>query len=206
MYYVKMLWPLFGTYLTLWGVIISLKQKEMGFDSWHIILLSVGLVFFLYICYERIISDKTLRYKKKKSNWQAKVKEYMYSWIKNGNRVAIYSHDLSWVDENMKQLLCQKANKNELLICLPEYNELTTELESKGAEILTYGDKDYMPDSRFTIVNYGTGTPSVAIAHFNKEEHVIEECSAGDHPAVFVASDLVSMIKKYSDKMKATSD
>ena len=201
MRYLKSLWPLLGTYISLLAVILTLPEG-MKLGVWRLLFLLIGTVLFLYLCYDDIKSNKMLRFKKKR-DWQGKVRKYMDKWIRNGNKVAIYSHDLSWVDDDIKSLLCQKATKKELVICLPKYTDLTKQLDDMGAEILVYGDNGYMPDSRFTIVNYGTGTPSVAMAHFDREEHVIEECSAGEHPAVFVANDLVAIIKKYSEMKKA---
>ncbi len=133
-YYLRKLWPLLGTYLSLLGVIISLRQeqqKQLSFGLCQKLFLWFGTILFLYLCYDKIKSEKRLRYKKKK-DWQTPVRKYMYKWIHNGNRVAIYSHDLSWVDEGMKDLLCQKAEKHELLICLPEHTDLTKQLEETG--------------------------------------------------------------------------
>ena len=44
---------------------------------------------------------------------------------------------MSWVDDEMKQLLRDKAKSGELIICLPKATDNTDSLKQNGAEVIT---------------------------------------------------------------------
>ncbi|MBA7716071.1 hypothetical protein ES703_125132 [subsurface metagenome] len=122
----------------------------------------------------------------------------MYKWISGGGRVEILSHDMSWVsDEEMKELLRSKARKDELCLCLPKEIPLSEELKKEGAQIYTYSELKYVPQSRFTIINSGRMDSQVAVGRRSGEKHVIEEFSIGKHPIFSVANDLVNLIIQF---------
>jgi hypothetical protein len=124
-----------------------------------------------------------------------KARKYMQNWIMRTDRVAIFSRDLSWVDDTIKKLLEDKAIKNELIICVPKHTDLTQELKRKNAKILTYDVLNYEPQSRFTIAGYGKGGACVAIAHTSAQYHIIEEYAGNEHPAYCMAMDIVEILK-----------
>lgn len=127
------------------------------------------------------------------------IKDYLHQWISRGQRVVIFSRDLSWVDdEKMKQLLRIKAERHELELCLPQEIPISRELAGRGAEIYTYADLDYVPGSRFTIIDAGRHDAQVAIGRTLGNRHVVKEISAGDDPLFAVANDLVEVIKRFS--------
>ena len=54
---------------------------------------------------------------------------YMHDWIEHGGRVAIWTRDMSWADnDKTMQLLELKAQRQELLILLPSPNPLAERL------------------------------------------------------------------------------
>src|SRR6266571_3685379 len=85
------------------------------------------------------------------------IKRYMHDWIQHGGRVAIWTRDMSWAQNaQTRRLLREKAERRELILCLPEPNELARELSAAGAEICAYGAQHLeSPASRFTIAFFG---------------------------------------------------
>ena len=125
------------------------------------------------------------------------IKEYMHSWIEHGGRVAIWTRDLSWAqNSDTRQLLKIKAARNELILCLPENNALTNELAAAGAEVCAYGsDSLESPSSRFTIAFFGRDGSRVAVGRANGNTHIIDEFAPSDHPAFYLAEDLIGLAR-----------
>jgi hypothetical protein len=67
-------------------------------------------------------------------------------------RVAIWTRDMSWAQNaDTRRLLRDKAVRGELILCLPEENELARELAVAVAEVCAYGANHLdAPASRFT--------------------------------------------------------
>jgi hypothetical protein len=130
----------------------------------------------------------------------------MYNWIEKGGRVQIFSRDLSWAqDRKMKAMLREKARKRELCLCLPQSIPLVDELEPAGAEVTLYPELDYIPQSRFTMVNWGRMDQRVAIGRLVDDAHVIEELSNKD-VAYFVAKDLIEILLRFNKVKSEFSD
>ena len=127
----------------------------------------------------------------------AGILKYMHDWIKHGGRVAIWSRDMSWANnEETKQLLELKARRHELLLFLPSANPLSRQLASSGAEVIHYGaTRLESPGSRFTITHYGRDGSSLAVGWARGDTHVIDEFHASDHPAYHIAADLVALAR-----------
>ena len=130
----------------------------------------------------------------------AGVLKYMHEWIKHGGRVAIWSRDMSWANnEETKQLLKLKAQRHELLLFLPSANPLSRQLENSGAEVNYYGmTRLESPGSRFAITHYGRDGSSLAVGRARGDSHVIDEFHASDHPAYHIAADLVALARSTS--------
>jgi hypothetical protein len=61
---------------------------------------------------------------------------------------------MSWAeDEEMKELLRSKAQRDELYLFLPNKKLISDELEQRGAKVNIYPELEYIPQSRFTIIN-----------------------------------------------------
>ncbi len=129
-----------------------------------------------------------------------KIRDYMYNWIKGSGRVVIFTRDMSWVnDDEMKDLLREKSKNDELIICVPQLNERAVELKKDGATIFEYRNLNYVPKSRFTIVNYGRGDAKVAVGKtIGLNQHIIEEYATGAHAFFNVANDLIEILNNYS--------
>ena len=128
---------------------------------------------------------------------KTKIEKYMHRWIEHGGRVAIWTRDMSWANnDRTKKLLLRKAQDGELILCLPSPNQLTEDLQNRGAEVCFYGtERLESPASRFTIVYYGRDGSSVAVGRALGDTHVIDEFSAGGHPAYHLAKDLVELVR-----------
>ncbi len=125
------------------------------------------------------------------------IRSFMKSWIGRGARVAIFSRDMSWVDEDeIHELLRAKARKNELVLCLPHEIPLSTELRSFGAEVHLYPELDIVPASRFTIINVGKHDSEVAIGRSINGVHTIQQARIGHDPLYAVAADLVAIVTR----------
>ena len=132
--------------------------------------------------------------------------KYMYKWIKNGGRVAIWTRDMSWAnDDKIRSLLRTKSKTRELIVCISKPIDLTEELGSLGAEIYCYGDYMQEPESRFTIANFRVGGSSVAVGRPAGPWHVIEEFQAGHHPAFHMAFDLVRTVMELNQNGEQSS-
>lgn len=189
-----------GSFASLFGVIFLLWPPEGPLTPSQGLLLGIGICALgaaigLQIWYY-------FRTKPKSMAKKSQIRDYMYKWISRGGRVAIVSHDMSWVsDEEMRELLRSKAHRNELCLCLPREIPLSQRLESEGAQVHTYPELQYVPQSRFTIINQGRMDAQVAVGRRYGEKHIIERFSIGEHPIFSVADDLVNLIIRF-DKWK----
>lgn len=124
------------------------------------------------------------------------IKKYMHDWISYGGRVAIWSRDMSWAQNpESRALLEKKARDGELIICLPESIPLTDDLQKLGAEICAYGRGGSAPASRFTIRFYERDGARVAVGRSLMQNHLIDEFDSGEHPAFYLAEDLVQLAR-----------
>jgi len=121
----------------------------------------------------------------------------MHDWIEHGGRVAIWTRDMSWAQNpETHRLLIAKARRKELILCLPELNELAKELANAGAEVCAYGTRRLeSPAARFTIAFFGREGSRVAIGRAEGDTHVIDEFSAASHPAFHLAGDLIAIVR-----------
>ena len=93
---------------------------------------------------------------------------------------------MSWAsNERMKELLVRKAQRNELIICLPKDIEISNYLKGQGAEVIAYGTVD-APETRFTIVNFGRAGSRVAVGGPSGNLHIIQEFSSGEASGIFI--------------------
>ena len=103
---------------------------------------------------------------------------------------------MSWAhDEEINQLLIHKAQRNELIICLPRNIEKSEALREQGAEVIAYGTLD-APATSFTITNYERAGSRVAVGRPSGNLHIIQEFSQGEHPAFHMAEDLVRLVRE----------
>lgn len=129
-----------------------------------------------------------------------KIQQYMYSWINQGGRVAMLSRDMSWAHEQkVNDLLKRKAQKGELCLCLPKHTTISEELKALGAEVHTFPEINFTPESRFTVINKGRTDAQLAVGRSDKGKHRVEEYSTGEHCVLWIANDLIDFITKFDE-------
>ena len=91
------------------------------------------------------------------------IKDAMKKIIKMQGKICVMSRDLSWVDCEVKACILAKANS--ILIFAEKETELTKELQNGGVEMKYYGNWNFEPKTRFTVIRYNKNNPQVAIAN-----------------------------------------
>jgi hypothetical protein len=175
------------------------ERDSVNIIYWFLIIFVVFLIalsLYLEICKQgkiRIIPEGNKK----------KINEYMYNWINSSGRVAIFSRDMSFAsnDRKIKDLLIRKSAAGEVDVCVPKEIALTDELKRKSAAIHAYSeDKDFSPQTRFTIANYGQGKKErVAVAHGENSFHIIQEFDKNDL-VIYLTKDLIDLAIKLSEK------
>ncbi|MCK4368330.1 MAG: hypothetical protein KAV68_01485 [Dehalococcoidales bacterium] len=181
------------SFASLFGLIFILRPLGEPLTALQGGLLGFGICLLIAVIILQILNY--FKTKPKSMVKESQIRDYIYKWISRGGRVAILSHDMSWVrDEDMKKLLRSKADCNELDLCIPREIALSKELQREGAQVHTFSELQYVPESRFTIINRGRMDAQVAVGRRIKGKHMIEEFSMGEHPIFSVANDLVNLI------------
>lgn len=196
---VLILLSMVGLLATLYPL-IDTKQITPGTAS---IISIVGVIVLLLYGFLVFFEIYTLDGKRVfKQSDPTSIRNYMLHWIAYGGRVAIWTRDMSWAkDDESKNLLLEKSESGELIICLPTHTTFSKELEKKGAEIYVYGTELLSdPSARFTIAYYGRDGSKVAIGRARADKHIIEEFDSGSHPAFNLAYELVQVAKNASHK------
>lgn len=187
-----------GTYASLLSMILIYKPAGQPLSCLQWILSGVATLFLLSALAHEFWTYFRRRPLSFGPDDQRKINRFMHRWIARGGRVAIFSHDLTWVDDQMKALLLTKAERNELEIVVPRstgaLTPLLDELRQRGARIYLYPELQYTPKSRFTIVNRGRTGPRVAVGRGVGENWRIDIFSEGEDPVFSVANDLVEVI------------
>jgi len=187
--------PQLGTLASLLGLIFTISDNDESFTGWQWLLIFLSISFFALSIYITI-SDY---YRKKPSLFKSPeaVKNYMYKLIENSGRTAIFSRSLSWVDDKTKTMLINKAKKDQLIICIPKKIATADELEKNGAHIIIYDQFKHLPESRFTISNFGRADAKVAVGEIlstTDYQHRIQEYKNGNHPYFHIADDLIKLL------------
>lgn len=184
-----------GSLASLVGLLVPFLPSLKQLPWWAIALLVSATFFFVVLVMLELLAHRGRRvYAKSDTDG---IKRYMHDWIEHGGRVAIWSRDMSWAhNDDTRGLLREKAARGELILCLPEQNELATELGAAGAEICAYGaNRLESPASRFTIIFFGRDGARVAVGRADGDTHVIDEFNAGSHPAFHLAEDLIALVR-----------
>lgn len=190
--------PTVGTFGTVVALIVTLKRPDTPFAALQLMLIFLAITgFVLTLILE--VTD-TLKARPQVMRNADQIRDYMYAWIARAGRVAIFTHDMTWVrDTELKDLLKRKAREDELILCLPKRTALAQELDELGATVYSYSQLNYIPRSRFTIIKLGRGDAEVAVGRDVSGSHVIEQFQIGRHPAFTMAEDLVSIIARINN-------
>jgi hypothetical protein len=184
-----------ASFASMAGLLVAFLPSLKDLPSWAVAVLVVAVVAFIALVVLEF-TDRRGRRVYAKDDTQG-IKRYMHSWIEHGGRVAIWTRDMSWAQNpETQKLLTEKARRGELILCLAEINALARDLSAAGAEVCAYGTRLLeAPASRFTIVFFGRDGSRVAVGRAEGDTHVIDEFSAGDHPAFHLAADLVTLAR-----------
>ena len=188
-----------GSWVSVAGVFFWFHPSGQPINVWEGIFIGISMVFLFRVGWLEIKQYNKI--KRFPAHDKSRINNYMHSWISMGDRVAIFTRDMSWGnDRRIKNLLSLKAQKDELSIYVPITKPLIEELKAKGAHVFTYSQLEVDPQSRFTIINYGKGDAQVAIGRTYGDKHIIEEFAVGDHPVFNVVVDLVRFLTEYNKK------
>lgn len=176
-----------------WPIRIIAYGVFSVYAIWHI-----TLMISLIVAFVRSILNGTWRewpIRTYLANNRAGINRYLYRRIDSGGPVAIWTRDMNWADtEKMTELLRRKAQRGQLIICLPQEIPQSDELKQIGAEVFAYGASP-ATDYRFVIVNHGRAGSRVVMVRLGAKFHWIQEYAAADeHPAFYMAHDLVQMV------------
>ena len=202
--YKPVIWRIFTTsasIASLLGLFLSLN----GDTPWHwwmwVLACIAASAFLVFIIFEFRGHGSVKVYSKTE---RQKIRNYMSQWIEHGGRVAIWTRDHSWInDDGMKRLLRRKAESHELIMCLPDQTPFTKELAGLGAEIVAYGKAAGLPTVRFTIANYERDGSAVAIGRPSGQFHVISEygskSESGNDVALLLAQDAIRLARQFGN-------
>ena len=189
---------LFGSAASIITLFVSVLPDPTTYPWWGVALLAIGAILIVLLAGFEFFDRPQSHVFQRGDN--KGILKYMHDWIEHGGRIAIWTRDMSWADnEKTKQLLNIKAERRELIIFLPSEIPLSQNLSEAGAEVFYYGTHRLdPPGSRFTIAQFGRDGSSVAVGRLRGDTHVIEEFRSGDHPAYYIASDLVELARSIS--------
>ena len=192
---IKKLLPSTGSVASITALLMYFLPPPAMLPWWGVATLVVAVIFFIIFVMLEFADHKRRHVFKRKDKMA--IEKYMHNWIEYGGRVAIWTRNMSWADnDRTTKLLITKAQHGELILCLPHSTQLTEKLESRGAEVCYYGAESFdSPASRFTIIYFDRDGSSVAVGRTVGDTHVIDEFSAGDHPAYHIAKDLVALVR-----------
>jgi hypothetical protein len=96
-----------------------------------------------------------------------------------------------------------KAGRGDLKIFMQATNDHAKALIDAGASIIFYGPLDFVPESRFTIINEGRMDAKVAIGISDRDgRYNIYRFQRGQDLLFNVASDLAILMQKAHDKAR----
>lgn len=192
-----------GSLLSLTAFMFMFMPQPVKLEGIALVLLLLTLILAAISIWLEVRSELVAaRHRKSfKENDALGIKGYMRRWIGHSGRAAVWTRDLSWVDdEETLNLLKSKAGSGGLTIYLPQETEMSQRLAKAGATICAYGGRAFKaPESRFTIAFLGNGGSKVAIGRRVNGLHIIEELGSGD-PSFLMASDLVSLATLLAEK------
>ncbi|MDP9695386.1 UNVERIFIED_ORG: hypothetical protein J2X79_002963 [Arthrobacter globiformis] len=182
---------------TVASVLLANDLKTLVDTPWKLFL---GLIVLLVAAVAAIweifgtFRSRPIRYRG--DGRDEKILKHMTKMLRTQEQCVISSNDLSWVKGEMREVLIDKASKKSLTLVMPRANELSSDLEDKGAVAYYYGDEEFKFASRFTLVNQSRSDAWVAIGHGTTNEHTIRTIDSKDDPAIHLADDLFRLVRR----------
>jgi hypothetical protein len=181
----------------------SLPENAQHELSWQLFAVAMCVFNFAAILWESIShfrnAPKTFRLTQ-----PDKIRNYMIRWLQSGGRAVVFTRDMTWLNESVREILIRKAQNHELTLCIEHMLPIAKELEKEGADIISYGDLGVVPQSRYTIIDFEKHGARVAVGGAVGRRHVIQEFREGDHPFFAVAADLAKILIAYKQRGHVT--
>lgn len=123
-----------------------------------------------------------------------KIKKFLREFLNSGQNAAIVTRDLSWAKSGSEEftLLEKKAREGELEVFCKVDAAPIDALRKAGAQVHSYPG-DFLPESRFTIIDYRKSGSRLAVGLVVEGKHTIFEYSDTDVPIFALAKDLVAL-------------
>lgn len=182
----------------------SLSKAEQEQSTWKIGIAVICIILVFAIVWELVnhVRSSPTRYRFFK---ERRIRRFMRLWLSSGGRAVVFTRDMSWANAaNVRDVLFEKAQRQELTICIEHMIPLAQELQERGANIIAYGELEVVPRSRYTIIDFERDGARVAVGGAVGKTHVIQEFRSGQHPYFAVAEDLVKILAAYSRRRNAT--
>jgi hypothetical protein len=195
----KLAGTIFAHVLSLVGILrlfFSLSANERSQLSWQLGVTTVCVIILVVTVFEIIdfIRTKPTQFRVLK---QKRIKAYMRKWLGSGGRAFIFTRDMTWAnDPAVQKTLHEKAQRDELTICIEHMIPLAEQLRDNGAKVISYGELGVVPRSRFTVIDFESNSARVAVGGAVGSAHVIQEFRNGD-PFFAVAEDLARLLVAY---------
>lgn len=159
--------------VTIWSYYYD--KMPSGMYWWGCAFVTVVAVWYIWAQYKDYRREKEEKEKVLRHPTAEAVHSYLYDWIENGGRTVIFTRDFTWAnyDNNMLNMLREKAKKGELIVCLYRATDITDQLKELGAEIYTHDIQDLR--SRFTIIHYGTNCPQITVGSIDVDGSFINK-------------------------------
>jgi len=182
------------------SAVISWKWTDdkviRGFLTATIVL--IGLIG--YFVSQKLAEKNFDKFQYKTIQGQLEIRQAITKFISQGQETAIFSRDLTWVNDDVLVLLAQKASAGELTLFMPAPVPRSDELVDSGACAYYYGDLITDPSSfdgipRFTLIRPNTGDSELAFGSRRGDVHTIYYSRDAADPALSLAKDIYRLLR-----------
>src|SRR2546421_10604680 len=116
---VRKLVALVASFASMAGLLIAFLPSPKDLPWWGAVLVVSATFFFVVLVVLEFLDRRGHRVYARTDT--EGIRTYMHDWIEHGGRVAIWTRDMSWAQNpESRRLLIDKAQRNELILCLPE--------------------------------------------------------------------------------------
>lgn len=162
------------------------------------VIVLVGVVG--YVASQKLAERNIEKFKYKTSDGELRIREAITKFISHGQDAAIFSRDLTWVNDEVLNMLTRKASSGELALFMPGPVPLSEKLVESGAVAYYYGNLLRDPSSfdgipRFTLVRPNTDNSELAFGNRRGDVHTIYYSRNAADPALSLAKDIYRLLR-----------
>lgn len=190
-----------GKYIGIIGSIASVLGLYLGLFSERarLIIFIFGVIsIMISVAFEinNYLKNKPLKFNKEENI------NYMKCMLKTEDTAIVFAGDLSWVDDELKNILKLKGKK--LFLCAKDTAPYLDELSAAGINVYKYDANGQIPTTHFTILRPRSIDAKIAIAsildNHKKEKRIVYEFKKYNSDYISnwiiqVANDLFQMTK-----------